>query len=162
VLTAVPLALVVALLAARPVARALGIDWASAFLLVLGVTAILAVTLIPRQGIPQPATSPGCLVPVVALPGPDELLSINDQSLNVALFVPLGVALGLLIGQRWFAILMVAALALPWAIESTQLALPALGRTCQSGDLTDNLLGLLIGLVVGFVVAKHRRASTPA
>ena len=41
------------------------------------------------------------------------------------------------------------ALALPLTIETTQLLVPSLARGCQSGDVIDNLAGLLLGLVVG-------------
>ena len=42
----------------------------------------------------------------------------------------------------------------PWAIELTQLLLPALNRSCQSVDLTTNLLGLAIGFGLGLAVRE--------
>ncbi len=45
--------------------------------------------------------------------------------------------------------MLLVAIALPVAIETTQLVIPALERGCQSADVFDNLTGLVIGLVLG-------------
>ena len=164
-LAAVPLAVVVALLAARPVAHRLGIGTGLAFLLVLGVAGILAITLVPRPGGPRLPTDLGCLVPEFALPAHGHLFEINDDTLNVALFVPLGLAIGLLVDHPRFQVLLAVAVALPWAVEAIQLAVPALGRDCQSVDLTANLLGLALGVATGFVarlaIRVFRRRTSP-
>ncbi len=46
---------------------------------------------------------------------------------------------------------MIAAIALPFAIETIQLLLPVLDRACESADVVDNLTGLVIGLGGGVV-----------
>ena len=48
-------------------------------------------------------------------------------------------------------LVVVAAIALPFAIEATQLLVPLLGRGCESADVVDNLIGLAIGLAIGLV-----------
>ena len=49
--------------------------------------------------------------------------------------------------------MLLAAIALPFAIEAVQFAVTPLGRACQSADVVDNLTGLLVGLVAGTIVA---------
>jgi hypothetical protein len=156
-LAGIPLAIVIALLAARPVARRLEIGPGIAFVLVLGFAGVLAITLLPQPLVPRPSADLTCLVPVIALPTPARLIEFNDESLNVALFVPLGIALGLLVRHPRFLLLLAVASALPWAIEAIQLTVPALGRVCQGSDLTDNLLGLLLGLAIGLIAGIAAR-----
>jgi hypothetical protein len=156
-LAGIPLAIVIALLAARPVARRLEIGPGIAFVLVLGFAGVLAITLLPQPLVPRPSADLTCLVPVIGLPAPARLIDFNDESLNVALFVPLGIALGLLVRHPRFPLLLSVAIALPWVIEAIQLAFPSLGRACQGSDLTDNLLGLLLGLAIGLIVAMATR-----
>jgi glycopeptide antibiotics resistance protein len=83
----------------------------------------------------------------------DVYLRPGDIAFNVLLFIPLGLALGLLPPSKARVPLIVGALLLPAVIEATQLAARALDRACQSGDVVDNLTGLLIGLVVGGAAA---------
>ncbi|MCW2546248.1 MAG: hypothetical protein JWN96_708, partial [Mycobacterium sp.] len=83
---------------------------------------------------------------------------LGDTSLNVILFVPLGLAIGLLGRSPATARMLVAVLALPLAIEAIQSLLPMLGRGCQSGDVVDNLLGLGIGLALGMLPSAVRPA----
>ena len=71
------------------------------------------------------------------------------SSLNVALFIPLGIAIGLVHVSRPWAALTFAAIALPFAIEAIQLVAPILDRGCQSADVVDNLTGLALGLLIG-------------
>ncbi len=79
---------------------------------------------------------------------------MNDTSLNYVLFIQLGVPLGLLPRSRRALGLVIVAFALPWAIEATQLLVPVLGRGCQSADVVDNSLGLLLGLGVTMVAVR--------
>jgi VanZ family protein len=83
-----------------------------------------------------------------------ELTRINDSSLNVLLFVPLGIAIGLLAWSPRAAAILVAGLLLPFVIEATQAWLPALGRGCQSADVVDNITGLVVGLVIGRLAGR--------
>jgi glycopeptide antibiotics resistance protein len=87
-----------------------------------------------------------------------ELLRFNDASLNVLLFMPLGVSIGLMPRSRLKVIVFVAAIALPFAIETTQMLLPLLDRSCESADVIDNLTGLVLGLAGGFAVGWLARS----
>ena len=77
------------------------------------------------------------------------------------LFIPLGVAIGLVPGSRRKAVLTGLAVLLPIAIESAQLLLPILGRGCQSGDVFDNLTGLLLGWLIGTGARLSYAGVTP-
>ncbi len=152
-LTAVPLAVLVTLVAGRSVARAPGSAPWTGYLLTFAVASILAITLVPARPPVGPAEGPSCLVPSFGVLTSGVLLGVTEESLNVLLFVPLGVAVAWLDGRvRWAALAF--AVALPWIVEGTQLAVPALGRACQGIDLTTNLLGLGIGLVLGFAARR--------
>jgi glycopeptide antibiotics resistance protein len=93
----------------------------------------------------------------------DELRTNGDALGNILMFIPLGVTISLVPGSRRKAAIVVAAIALPFAIETIQLLLPALDRACESADVVDNLTGLVIGLgggsVAGWLAATvYRRA----
>jgi hypothetical protein len=50
-------------------------------------------------------------------------------------------------------------------IEATQLMVPVLGRACESGDVVDNMLGLVLGLTtggIGVAVARLVTRHVPA
>ena len=86
---------------------------------------------------------------------------MNDTSLNVALFVPLGSALGVLANRRAVLLIPLAA-ALPLVIEAIQLWAGGLGRGCQSADVADNLLGLGLGLSIGLAWTLAARGLSRA
>jgi len=93
----------------------------------------------------------------------DELLEPSEASLNALMFIPLGAMIGLVPRSRRKAAVVIAAIALPFAIETIQLLVPALDRACESADVVDNLTGLVIGLgggsVAGWLAAAvYRRA----
>ena len=48
--------------------------------------------------------------------------------------------------------ILIAAVILPFAVEAFQLVVTPLGRACQSADVFDNLLGLVVGLGVGSLI----------
>ena len=85
-----------------------------------------------------------------------ELMAVsqNDSLLNVVLFVPLGVVVGLAPRTTRKAAFILAAGLLPFVIESTQLLVPALARACESADVFDNLTGLTLGLVTGSILRR--------
>jgi len=89
---------------------------------------------------------------------PAALGRLTDESLNVYLFIPLGIALAFFPASRWGLLFGSVALALPIAIEMLQAAVPSLGRVCQSGDVIDNWSGLALGLAVGLIARAVRRA----
>ncbi len=141
-------------------ARALRVSRVVATTLIFGAGLIASATLTPsREALTQGAIGTGtCEFRRVVPASVAELLSLGDPTFNVLLFVPLGLAIGLLPRSRRKVLLVAAAFALPFAIEAIQLLATGLGRGCQSSDVADNLTGLVIGLVVGFV-ARH---ATPA
>jgi hypothetical protein len=143
-LPGVLLVAVAAVFLAGPVARRLGDPPLTAWALLASLGAILVITLTPSPDVPDAL---GCDLRFVPLT-PDALLAVNDRSMNVLLFVPLGLAIAGLRPRRRLAWLLVA-VGLPLAIELVQLALTPLQRTCQATDILDNWLGLLIGLAVG-------------
>jgi glycopeptide antibiotics resistance protein len=137
--------LVVSGLASGRVARALGSSRFLSFALIASIGVVASATLTPFTG--GPAPHPGsCDMSRISVAPLHDLLRVGDVSGNVMLFVPLGVCIALLPASRLRLMLVVAAAAYPVAIESTQLLVPALNRTCESADVFDNLTGLAVGL----------------
>jgi glycopeptide antibiotics resistance protein len=136
------------------VAKALRIRWAVAVLLVLGLGLIVSATLTPsrealRFGI---LGSGSCDLQRIGIASIADLVGLEDPTFNVLLYVPLGVAIGLVPTTSRLVGLIVAAIALPFAIETIQMVVISLDRACQSADISDNLTGLVIGLAIGVVV----------
>lgn len=127
--------------------------------LIMAIGLILAATLTPDAsglaGEHGPATCDlrrWTLIPLRTF------LAFDDASLNVFLFMPLGLVLAALPRRtRGWSIL--AAAGAPVVIETLQLLLPAIGRGCESADVVDNLTGLVAGLLIGLLV---RAATDPA
>ena len=94
-------------------------------------------------------------------PQPERLLGINDTSLNVLLFIPLGVALAGIPSSRSKAILICAAIAAPFVIETIQAWTPILARGCESADVVDNLFGLVLGLAAAATLPRLRLGGGP-
>ena len=137
---------------ARPVARLLHTRFSVAWVLIAGLGMIVSATLTPLRGQLNFAAVGGtCDLSRMGLAPLRQLLHLGDASLNVFLFIPFGAAIGLVGGSRPKAVLIVAAIALPFAIETTQLLVPALERGCQSADVFDNLTGLAVGLAFGTI-----------
>jgi hypothetical protein len=141
-------------------ARALSTRPAIAWLLLFGLGLIISATLTPlreavgaqSQGVATCDLSRFGLAPI------DKLVVVSDESLNVALFVPIGAAIGLLPFSRRAVALFLGSAGLPFVIEGTQLLVTSLRRGCQSADITDNLTGLVLGLVIA-VGMQHTSAS---
>jgi hypothetical protein len=145
------IAFAVSLLTFGFVSRALGISKVHGWALVMSVGLVLAATITPSRealllGIQGSGT---CDFSQIGLPSMSELTHLSDASLNVLLFIPLGITIGGCPESSGRSMLLVSALVLPIAIELIQLVLVPLGRECQSSDVVDNVLGLVIGLVVG-------------
>lgn len=83
-----------------------------------------------------------------------ELSHLDDASLNILLFVPLGISIGLCPRSRAKLIVLTGAFVLPAAVELIQLVAVSLGRECQSADVVDNVFGLLLGLLAGSVAGR--------
>ena len=166
-LPGVGISLLVSRLASSRVGRALGVRPGLAFALLLSIGLIVSATLTPSPeefqyavgGTGAPEIHATCDLSRIGLPPLESFGSMNDDSLNVLLFLPLGTALALLPGSRRKAGLVVGALAAPFAIETVQLILPHLGRACQASDVADNLTGLAAGLIFGTVVRLVARTT---
>ncbi len=119
--------------------------------LVVGFGLVVSATLTPlRGGLELGTTGIGtCDLSRIGIAPLQELLRPTDTSLNVLLFIPLGIAVGLVPRSRRRNVLVAVALVSPVAIESAQLVLPVLGRGCQSADVFDNLSGLVLGWLIG-------------
>ena len=142
------------LLVARFVARVLRTRPWLGWLLAYSVAVILVATLSPIHRPPGAGLEEirACDLSRVWFASPSDLTRLNDISLNVALFVPLGVAIAWLPASPRRVAVVAAAVTAPLAIEALQYALPILSRGCQSGDVIDNLTGLAVGLAVGKIV----------
>jgi glycopeptide antibiotics resistance protein len=158
-LPGVAISIVVGLVASGALGRALDIRRAIAFVMVLSLGIIFAATLTPQAGaLGTGARGPGyCDFSRIWLAPWERLLSISDASGNVLMFIPLGVTIGLVPRSRRKAAIVVGAIALPFAIEMTQLLVPAMDRACESADVVDNLMGLALGLVAGVVAGRIAR-----
>ena len=157
----VAIAVIVGVWLAPAVATRTGLSPLLAGALVFMVVAIVAITLTPARG---PGTFGrsvcGDLFPVPRL---WQLASLSSEhGLNVVLFVPLGVLIGLIPRVRPFAIVALGALAMPLVIEFIQYSVPRLDRICQTWDALENLIGLAIGLGLGLVIAFARRSARRA
>jgi glycopeptide antibiotics resistance protein len=129
----------------------------------LGIVASATLTPLHERTFAGGAQAAGCDFSRVGLTSLEDILELGDTFLNILLFIPLGAALALLPRSRRKAWLMVSALVLPVAIETTQLIATPLDRACQSADVVDNVSGLLIGFVVGSVAGYLlSRASAAA
>ena len=126
---------------------------AHAAVIILSLGAIAAATLTPLHGWPDFASPPlPCDLSRVGLAPLRHLVGLNDTSLNIVLFAPLGAALALVRRARWR--LLASAAALPFLIETVQLVVPPLARGCQSADVIDNLTGLVLGASLGWLARK--------
>lgn len=79
---------------------------------------------------------------------------------NIALFVPVGLFLLLLVGTRFWWVAGLAAFVLTSAIETVQRSIP--GRVTDERDILANTAGALVGILFGLVLtypATRRRAA---
>ena len=127
--------------------------WLVAALIVSGAL-VVALTLTPNAGIEDsyfvdPRFDRG---PWGYLRQPEYWLHLDSRTLNVALFIPLGLTLGLLArgAARW--VILGLGLVLPWLVEGLQAMLP-FNRDSQAIDLADNTTGFLIGFAWGLIIA---------
>jgi glycopeptide antibiotics resistance protein len=147
-LPGVVVSIIMAYLASTAVARIFRVGRFVGGALVFGLLVIVSATLTPGGNTPR-LDGVTCDLSRIGLAPLHDLLRISEVSLNVALFMPLGAAIGLLPRSGRKTTVIVAAIALPFAIETIQLLVPFLERACQSADVSDNLTGLIIGLGVG-------------
>lgn len=144
--------------ASTRVAKALAVSRMMALMGTVSLGVILSATLSPlRVAIESGAISSGfCDLSRVGLVPLAELIAVtrNDTLVNVALFVPLGLVIGLVRRSGHKAALILVGVLLPFAIEITQLLVLPLARACESADVFDNLTGLALGLAAGLLVSR--------
>jgi glycopeptide antibiotics resistance protein len=121
---------------------------------------IISATLTPvadalGEGVPSSGT---CDMERLGFAPLSSYLHPTEASLNVLLFVPLGLAVGMLPRGRPAAWLTLVVLLLPTVVEELQVVLPALGRVCQAADIIDNTTGAAIGLVMGHILGSASTA----
>jgi VanZ family protein len=152
----VALTTVIGVAASRRVGMVLGVRRAIACMLILGLGLILSATLTPsREALLYGAMGRGtCDFSRIGPASVQQLVHFGDPALNVLLYIPLGAALGLGRRSRYGVALVLVAVALPFAIEATQLVVTSLDRACQSGDVSDNLTGLAIGFALGAIAGR--------
>jgi len=135
----------------RNIGHRLGTKDQIAWLLVMSVGAIVSATLTPgTEPFLHTSARATCDLSRLGLAPITTYLTLGTTSLNVILFVPLGILIALLRRSRATAFAIIGAALLPLAIESTQLVATPLGRACQGADVVDNMLGLALGLAVGW------------
>lgn len=135
----------------RHVGHRLGTREPIAWLLLMSVGVIFSATLTPGADAFLPTSGKAtCDVSRIGLAPIANYLTLGTTTLNVILFVPLGILIALLPRSRATAFAVIGAALLPLAIESIQLAATPLGRACQGADVVDNLLGLALGLAAGW------------
>lgn len=144
----------VAVVAARRVGRWLGAHPVLAFGLILSFGVILSATLTPlgRAGLPGFEHPGYCSFERMTIASWNDIRWESDVRDNIVLFIPLGLTIALLPRSTRKLGILAAAVALPFAIELTQLIVAPLGRGCESSDVIDNLTGLAIGLAIGAVL----------
>jgi hypothetical protein len=151
----VAIALIVGVALAPWASARTGLSPLLAGMLVFAFGAIVAITLTPGSGEFFGRSWCGGLRPPPRL---GQLVSISSEhGLNVLLFVPLGILIGLIPRARPFAIAAVIAGSMPIVIEWIQYSVPRLDRICQTWDALENLMGLILGLVVGVALAYGLR-----
>jgi hypothetical protein len=156
------IALGVSIAASYRVGRALGTRRLLGWGIVMGLGLVLAATFTPQDtgSAAVGVHAIACDFTRLGLAPIGTLLAINEASLNVLMFVPLGATIGLLPRSRSKAVLVAAAIALPFAVEAVQALATVLNRACESADVVDNLTGLVLGLGLGTLVGRFAPAGS--
>jgi hypothetical protein len=164
-LPAFAISVAIAIAAGGWVGRALNLRRGVAVALIVSLGIVLAATLTPQWDALAFGTrgSGTCDLSRIGLASLDDLRGKSDALGNILMFIPLGVMISLVPRSRRKAAIVVAAIALPFAIETTQVLLPVLDRACESADVIDNLTGLALGFAGGSVAgwlasATYRRS----
>lgn len=154
------LSIVVAAALSGRVSRWLAAARPAGFVLVAGIGVVASATLTPFEGAAAGHAMPGrCDLSRIGLVPLADLFGLMDPAANIALFVPLGLAVGWLPASRRTALVLAATIAFPFAIELTQLVATGLHRQCESADVVDNLTGLALGLAAAIVARGLLRAG---
>lgn len=153
-----------ALVVCGGLARRLGVHRVVAWTSIVSLGAILAATLTPSPEalvLGSLAAPAGCDLSRIGPATWLEYFALGTAGLNVLLFIPLGVSIGLLPNSRAKVLVGICSVILPICIETIQLVVWPLGRACQSADVFDNLAGLTVGLAAGWSVASIRQRRNP-
>lgn len=105
----------------------------------VAAVAVLVATLYPT----------GRVVEVVCVLGRDGTLASPEPLANVALFVPIGLLVG--VASRRPALGVLAGVALTVAVELVQALVPAIGRSCAIDDAIANAVGAALGAVLAAI-----------
>lgn len=129
---------------------------------IVSIGLIVGITLTPNAGFDgqafiDPRPDPG---PWGYLTAPAYWLHLDSRSLNVALFIPLGLTLALLARGRLRWVVLGIGLAAPWIVEVLQRVLP-FARDSQYIDVADNSTGFVLGFVIGFALGLLITALRP-
>lgn len=158
-LPGIAVAALLSIVIGRFVAKKLIMRPALSYALVLSVGVILSATMTPSiSGLNDPDRALAwCDLSRIGPPPLQQLFTVNDVSLNILLFVPLGILINAISRHKWKVLILTAAL--PFLIEGVQFFIGAsIGRECQSSDVFDNLTGLLLGYLGGAAVNAGREA----
>ncbi|MFE2225373.1 VanZ family protein [Streptomyces kronopolitis] len=79
--------------------------------------------------------------------------------LNCLMFAPVGF-MGVLVTRR-FLPAFACGMALSAVIETTQGALPAIGRACDTSDFVSNSTGSLLGALIAFLIVRFQKSDVP-
>lgn len=155
--------LIVAVAAARPLARWRGWPVGPTFGLLVAVAAVAVLTLLPAPGHPVGGPSGtllgGCLQ---ALADPEQLWtrgllatsSRGERLGNIAMLLP--VTLFAVLAVRRVVPVAVCGVLAPVAVELAQALLGA-GRTCTGYDWVNNATGALLGALLGAALLRRAR-----
>jgi len=155
----VAISIAISLTLAGRVARRIGAARPTGALLVFSIGLIASATLTPsREALRFGLVGSGmCDLSRMGFAQIHDLLELDDPGFNVLLFIPLGMAIGLIPRSAIRLGLAVSALLLSPAIELVQLVVTPLDRACQSSDVFDNVTGLVVGLVLGLLIGLVAR-----
>lgn len=136
--------------------RRLGVGRLHGTALVLSLGVILSATVTPsHDALVHGAVGSGaCDLSRIGPASLGELVWPSETLLNILLFVPLGVAIGLCPWARPTFVVAASAFVLPFAIELIQMIALQFGRECQSADIFDNLTGLTLGIVAAIAARR--------
>jgi glycopeptide antibiotics resistance protein len=117
----------------------------------LALLLVLALTLTPQSTAHLGAGMKACWTTVQGPIGFSSYGNASQRSLNVVLFVPLGLFTALM-PRRYLAALCLLGLVLPMFVEALQYQLPSLDRQCAVVDVVDNETGFVLGVVIGLTL----------
>ncbi len=138
------------------------VDWVRSFLLAEAIVFIGLASWVPRSGTPS-WRSPDFAEPVECFTTPWRWTTygrsglVFDVAPNIALYVPLGIALAAVLRNRWIAVL--GALLVTLSTEAYQGLVT--DRECAGNDVLANWVGGVVGVIVVLVIEALVRRRDP-